>query len=102
MSILHAPASVIINDIERFASSYPNPTGIPWNSRVDSGDEKGSYIVRTWDSEAHNEHLCWVNFDVQQDKESSQFNAHTCAPGHISASVRQHIVNSLLANYGSE
>ncbi len=102
MSILHAPARAIIDDIERFAASYPNPAGVPWNSRVDAGDKKGSYIVRTWNGKAHNEHLCWVTFDVRQGKESTKFSTHTCAPGHISLRVKQHIINSLKATYGSE
>ncbi len=102
MSILHAPALVIVDDIERFAASYPNPTGKPWNSRVDPDDEKGSYTVRTWNSNAYNEHLCWANFDIHQGEKSSQFSASICAPGHHSEKVKQHIINSLWATYGSE
>lgn len=102
MSILHAPAAVITSDIERFAASYASPSGIPWSSRVDPGDKKGDYTVRTWNSKAYNEHLCWVNFEVQQGQESSKFSARTCAPNHISAKVKKHIVNSLSAIHGSE
>ena len=102
MNFFHAPATLITNDIEEFAASYPNPGGRPWHSKVEPEGEEGRYVVRTWDGIVRGDHLCWVKFKVREQEDTSQVSASVCTPAHHAEKVRQHIFTSLLKAYGSE
>ena len=101
MEQFHVPAKLIANDIDNFTASYPSPGGKPWNSRVLEGARKESYVVRAWDSVAHGNHLCWLRFSVRESDDTAVMDVTICSEEHGSKTVKEHIVNSLWATYGS-
>ena len=92
---------LIANDIDKFTASDESPGGKPWNSRVLEGARKESYVVRAWDSVAHGNHLCWLRFSVRESDDTSVMDVTICSEEHGSKTVKEHIVNSLWATYGS-